>query len=465
MSDEVSGKKQQSVLPREGTSRGKAISSSHMSVYKSSEEESVRTKGSKVSSVYKSSEEYFEYTCDPCKTVGDHAEAQGFCTNCEEYLCSTCFRSHSRSKLSKHHVLLDKDSMPKKTVKQCDPYKSVGDSIEGVVYCKDCNEYLCDSCYKSHTRSKLSRHHIMVDTDKISEQSGRDDELSFAKIDISKIAVVDQKSKEEYNYIRDVDIKAGVDKEICYITEMTLVSNNNLVLCDRDNKSLKLFDAENNIIKDVLVLEAKPLGITTISTDRIAFVLQNKCQIPVVSVNERLSVIRAVKTNGMCVDVKHVNGMFYVSFKEPVKFQIIQLTGEIYKTIKPDSEVLKHCTFPRHIAVSPDESLIYVSDWKSNKVVCINRHGYMISMYQGELDCPSVITISSSGSVYLCNRNKHNVNLMTPDLKQSTVILGAEDGLKFPVALCFNEAKHHLYISSGSDNASFGNCMKVYGSE
>ncbi|XP_045161892.2 uncharacterized protein LOC123526709 [Mercenaria mercenaria] len=407
MSDDVSVNKQQSDLPSEGI----------VSVYKSSEEESVRTKGSKVSSVYKSSEEYFEYICDPCKTVGDHAETQGYCTNCEEYLCDTCFRSHSRSKLSKHHVLLDKDAMPKKTAKQCDPCKSVGDEIEGVVYCKDCNEYLCDSCYKSHTRSKLSRHHIMVDKDKISEQSGRDDQLSFAKIDISKTDVVDQKSKEEYNYIRDVDIKADVDKKDCYITDMTFVSDNNLVLCDYNNKSLKLVDTENNIIKDVLALETGPCGITTIPTDHIAFVLSNKSQIHIVSVNGGLSVLRTLKTNGICMDVKHVNGMFYVSFAEPVMFQIIQITGEIYKTIKPDSEVLKHSAIPRYIAVSPDGSLIYVSDWKTNKVVCINRHGYLMSIYQGELDNPNGIAISSSGSIFLCNRNKHNVDMMTSVLK------------------------------------------------
>ncbi|XP_053386654.1 uncharacterized protein LOC128550838 [Mercenaria mercenaria] len=121
----------------------------------------------KASPIYKSSEEYFEYSCDPCNTVGDHVEAQGYCTNCEEYLCGTCFRSHSRSKASRHHTLLDKDAMPRITAKNCDPCKTAGDEIEAAGYCKDCDEYLCDSCYKSHSRSKTTRHHALEDKDRM----------------------------------------------------------------------------------------------------------------------------------------------------------------------------------------------------------------------------------------------------------------------------------------------------------
>ena len=77
------------------------INSSDASVYKSSN--TIQTKSGKTSA-YKSSDEYFEYCCDPCKGVGDNDEAEGFCMDCSEYLCSTCFRSHSRNKINKHHT-------------------------------------------------------------------------------------------------------------------------------------------------------------------------------------------------------------------------------------------------------------------------------------------------------------------------------------------------------------------------
>jgi hypothetical protein len=60
----------------------------------SSDEGSMQIQCSKLASISKSSEQYYDFYCDPCKTVGDHVEAEGFCTNCEENLCITCFRSH-----------------------------------------------------------------------------------------------------------------------------------------------------------------------------------------------------------------------------------------------------------------------------------------------------------------------------------------------------------------------------------
>jgi DNA-binding beta-propeller fold protein YncE len=157
-----------------------------------------------------------------------------------------------------------------------------------------------------------------------------------------------------------------------------------------------------------------------------------------------------------------INNQLYVSFWKPVKFQILQLTGAIIKTIKPDDEILKHCTIPRYIAVSHDESVIYVSDWTTNKVMSLDINGNMLSLYQGELEFPEGIIISPSGSVYVCNREQQIVYKMTSDLSEAMVILGPGDGLNCPQAICLNKINQHLYISSGSSEAKYKNILKVY---
>ncbi|XP_060588305.1 uncharacterized protein DDB_G0279899-like [Ruditapes philippinarum] len=43
--------------------------------------------------------------CDPCKTDGQSVKARGYCEDCQEYLCSSCFSSHRKTKASKHHKL------------------------------------------------------------------------------------------------------------------------------------------------------------------------------------------------------------------------------------------------------------------------------------------------------------------------------------------------------------------------
>jgi hypothetical protein len=152
MAEQVRGKRKPKEEIEHSTSRMRGIKSSVASVYLSSEEVTLSDNKSGLSSVNKSSEEYYE--CDPCITVGDHNEAEGFCTDCNEYLCNTCFRSHSRNKASKHHILLRKNDMTSKSSKFCNPCKIVGVEIKAVGSSKDGCNFLCHDCYEEHRRNK-----------------------------------------------------------------------------------------------------------------------------------------------------------------------------------------------------------------------------------------------------------------------------------------------------------------------
>jgi hypothetical protein len=288
------------------------------------------------SSVYKSSEEYDDYCCDPCKTVGDYASASGYCSNCEEYLCSNCLRSHSRSKLSKTHVILEKDAMPRKAEHACEPCKFAGDKIEAVGFCKDCQEFLCRGCYKSHSRNKLSRHHVLAENANISKDTLS---TSVAKMNINQGASSDQ--NDVIFKVRDFNIKTDSDQKNCYIVEIVMVSDNDLLLFDKNNSCLKHYGVDNSL-KDTLMYQDEICGMTAISNDQVAAVVYNKYQIHIINVRGKLSKVQTIKTNWNCLDVKMMNGKLYVSFNNPVKFQVLKLTGAIIKTIEPEAEVLKH---------------------------------------------------------------------------------------------------------------------------
>ncbi|XP_045174684.2 uncharacterized protein LOC123535979 [Mercenaria mercenaria] len=62
------------------------------------------------------SEEDFNHSCQPCLTIGQHVGAHGFCVECQEYLCKTCFEYHKRTKALRNHQLLDKDNVGKHAI-------------------------------------------------------------------------------------------------------------------------------------------------------------------------------------------------------------------------------------------------------------------------------------------------------------------------------------------------------------
>jgi hypothetical protein len=423
MAEQISGKRNSREKIRQSTSREQGLPSSVESVHLSSEDAKLYDRKSGLSSVNKSSEEYYE--CDPCKNAGDRAEADGFCTDCNEYLCSTCFRSHSRSKLSKHHVLLSKDEMSRKSIKLCNPCKSDGVEMKAVGYCKDGCNFLCNDCYGDHPSNTITRQHTIVKDEAIFAE----DQNVFSSM-ISKMKVKENITigvNEEYVFFQDLNLQSDTDEKSCFISSMTFVPDNALVLYDSNNQCLKLVDVNLNIIKDVLALETNAGGITTLSNDQIAIVLENCFKIQLVNVLEKMTLDRFIKTNGYCADVNMNNNRLYVSFYAPLQFQILHLTGALIKTIKPDDEILKHCTFPRHIAVSHDESVIYVSDSNTHKVMSLDIDGHMLSLYDGELEFPNGIITSSSGSVYVCSTNQQIVYKMKSDLSEAMVMLGPGD--------------------------------------
>ncbi|XP_060553965.1 E3 ubiquitin-protein ligase TRIM45-like [Ruditapes philippinarum] len=59
--------------------------------------------------------------CQPCSSDGDTMVAIGYCQNCNEYLCAVCLKVHRKQAVSRNHIILDGDNMPKVTLPTVTP--------------------------------------------------------------------------------------------------------------------------------------------------------------------------------------------------------------------------------------------------------------------------------------------------------------------------------------------------------
>ena len=85
----------------------------------------------------------FEHYCNFCEREGNIKEAKGYCSDCKEYLCAECFSIHRGPKASRHHTLLDQQRMPKYQQQNRDT-DSLSSTLKGgsdYVY-----DYCCGSC-------------------------------------------------------------------------------------------------------------------------------------------------------------------------------------------------------------------------------------------------------------------------------------------------------------------------------
>ncbi|XP_060562994.1 E3 ubiquitin-protein ligase TRIM71-like [Ruditapes philippinarum] len=103
--------------------------------------------------------EDFDIFCKICDRDDIRLPAFGYCVDCEEHLCQTCFNTHRKPKPLRHHQLLDKDHMPHKQnlsksikstsgKKNGDLSKPCTKHTKEVIkfYCHDHNTLICSVC-------------------------------------------------------------------------------------------------------------------------------------------------------------------------------------------------------------------------------------------------------------------------------------------------------------------------------
>jgi len=99
------------------------------------------------------------HNCDLCAKGDENIPAETYCPVCDEYLCTTCATTHQRSRSTRNHKLVDKESMPRKRSEKDQEYVSgyCKDHPRELVkyYCPTHGDLLCGDCIVSIiTRAK-----------------------------------------------------------------------------------------------------------------------------------------------------------------------------------------------------------------------------------------------------------------------------------------------------------------------
>ncbi|XP_060569018.1 uncharacterized protein LOC132727503 [Ruditapes philippinarum] len=103
--------------------------------------------------------EDYDIFCEICDQDDIRLPAFGYCVDCEEHLCQTCFNTHRKPRPLRHHQLLDKDHMPHKQNlrksfkptsggKTADLTKSCPKHTNEIIkfFCHDHNALICSVC-------------------------------------------------------------------------------------------------------------------------------------------------------------------------------------------------------------------------------------------------------------------------------------------------------------------------------
>lgn len=355
--------------------------------------------------------------------------------------------------------MFSRSSDSERTIR-CDPCLSELNTVNAELFCEDCNQYLCSSCIRYHQKFASTQHHVLLDKDtmlKVTSESAKygifniDDPINATSE--SSPRTEDHKSQFESKilaHIGDINVKTSLDKKDCNITGCALLTSEYLALADNENQSIKILDTIGHKISAELVLTSPPWDVTVLSSDQLAVTLPKERKIQFLDLNSSgMYEGRSIKVDGDCRGISHSKGRLVVTFDSPkCNVEIMDVDGYVIKTISktPDGHTMFKC--PQNIAVTPDGNFIYITDRITCNVTKLAYDGRVIAIYDDrDLCSPEGIVATSDGTVIVCNYKNNMLHLVSPSCKKIKIIRPLSDDVLCPTAIGYCEERNKLYVS------------------
>ncbi|XP_060597801.1 transcription intermediary factor 1-beta-like [Ruditapes philippinarum] len=205
--------------------------------------------------------------CQPCKGDDDTVQAEGYCEDCNEFICSSCIKAHRKLAVTKFHVIKFKGEMPSFLTARNDACTELCDYHKNEIvkfYCNEHNSVGCRDCMVlKHTSCKIQ---LVSD---VSRKCNVSDELVYTKYRIDHLKKSLASCKEEIKCSLQTadEIKAIAIKDIkqfckdmdTYLdnVEETLMQEVEMVNdCDVRTQK-KLHDQCDEINDEIVILQSK----------------------------------------------------------------------------------------------------------------------------------------------------------------------------------------------------------------
>ncbi|XP_060557076.1 uncharacterized protein LOC132717601 [Ruditapes philippinarum] len=291
---------------------------------------------------------------------------------------------------------------------------------------------------------------------RISKEVGDFGTLLRQSIPLIVTKEAEAKQRKKACALDDINVEADTDEEKCNIIDCCLLSEQFLVLCDKSNCSLKLFDVKLNQIVHVRSVDFAPETVTKIDDHQIAFVrgsymCTSKIQFLTLTKFHKLKFQKRYITTEMtcytAVYLKYDRFIISMCQDNEGKVQIIDMDGDVLVNIETDSDEEDIFKNPYCITVNDNETYAYVSDWYRDKVIEIDLRSYKTRPV-AYMWHPEGITIDDEGFLYIIEAGSGKIVYFHPhrDESEKVALLQTRPNYWNPSGICFSSAEKKLYV-------------------
>ncbi|XP_021375195.1 uncharacterized protein LOC110464341 [Mizuhopecten yessoensis] len=381
-------------------------------------------------------------TCDSCKA--DFQRAETFCLDCHEFYCPGCSSLHK----SRDHrqVPLPPDTAPnqsddKNTCDRCE-------KTDTVTVCLMCREVLCTSCCHQHKNTRFKEVHNMFD---FLTQS----EVDISDLDSKHLLISDTSEIPPLKALFERDFSSRVPGDrknrLIEIQRIVTLPDDRVVVLDKENKKVKLFDADLNL-KHYSNVDEDPVGLTVIDKSTLAVSDKKTNCITLYTVHnntlQRYKSVSFDKEGWDLYDISYKNQHFLcLSCNESGQksgIDMVDMAGHRNMIVEEDGNY----DLGSHV-VAGNRRCFYVSDYYKDQVRCIT--------YAGE-QLWTVATPTGPRGLTLVREKLCVVSVVEGMVLQTSMDGNMSDqllvqGLVHPRCICFQEQRNTFLVAHDQADA------------
>ena len=252
-----------------------------------------------------------------------------------------------------------------------------------------------------------------------------------------------------------VKINMPGDSTCSNISGCTFMPNGDVVLCDRNNRSIKLL-SNTFTIKERLHLDSPPWDVSPVNGSSVMVTIYSKNQSQLIQVMPSLKIDRSINVGRKCWGVQVVEDLIYVTCHNcpgEGEVLILDMNGTVTHRLGQPDKKPSMLFSPFYITICPSTRYMFVSDSSTATVSCLFSDGTVVYQYTDQgLRSPAGVCVDGGGNVIVCGWFSDNVQVIRADGTKCCTLLTSQDGVSKPFPVAYRESDNTLILGCSNNH-------------
>ena len=248
----------------------------------------------------------------------------------------------------------------------------------------------------------------------------------------------------------EVNIKMSGEREDSLISGCTFMPNGDVVLCDRNNRNIKLL-SDAFTTKDRLQLYSLPWDVSSVSSNSVVITLPNETQLLFIQVMPSFKKLdQSINIGSRCLGVQVVEDLIYVTCNNDSgegELIVLDMNGTVTRRLGLSDKKPSMFSSTYYITVCPSTRKLFITDRSKDTVSCLLSDGTVVYQYKDEeLRGPHGVCVDGGGNVIVCGMYSHNVQVIRADGTKYCTLLTSQDGVSDPWSVAYRQSDNTIIV-------------------